>query len=740
MNPTVSIIIVHYKARKELIECINSIKKAKPRLKYEIIIVDNDSENIQSKLISHFGKIKYIKSKKNIGYAKANNLGAKVAKGKYLFFLNPDTLLFKNSIENLVSYLNKNPKTYISAPLIYNKDNKISNLQGSMKLTPFVGIVVLSFLNKIFPNNPISMRYFLKDRIFENAENVDVVSGSAFLIRKEIFNKVKGFDKEFFLYFEESDLCKRVKKMGGDIVIIPNSKIIHYWGVSTKDRKKALCDFKTSRYYYFRKHFGIFPALLVEVFARFSGVLALLLAIFLIGTFLRFYRLPENLVFNGEIGQNYLAIKDYIIEKHIPLIGPPTSHPWLYFGPFFYWIFAPVLILSKFNPLGGAHIFAITGSVVIILNYWVVNKFFEKKIAILSSYIIAISPLWIAFTKDARFYSLTTLLFYPFFIFLIQEKLFWAGIFYGLMLNFHLSPLIFVIPIIIFLYIRRKNLSTRNITNGFIGLTITFLPIIIFSVNTKFEMLKNFLVWIPYRVLGFLGIYPKNNLNKDILLSNFKSFYLFVGNNVSYKHNLLVFIFVMLFIAYILWQITNLKKNKTAISSKLLLMFLVFGYIGIFIHGNPPAHYYLPLYPVIVILISEFITKIYKYNLITRFLVIFILIFFTLNNFLFYFSHNWFYISEDKINNNLVPYKMQIDIVETIIKNANGNKFELERRGIDDQFEGNYAQNYKYLLWWLGNEPTENSRIKYLICENKPGCNKDTIYNLDGVSVTKIKL
>src|SRR3990172_7049818 len=96
-----------------------------------------------------------------------------------------------------------------------------------------------------------------------------------------------------------------------------------------------------------------------------------LVAILSTSILLRFYRIPENLVFHGELGANYLAIKNFILSGQIPFLGPPTSHPWLSFGPLYYWIFAPVLAFFKYNPLAGGYFFATVGVLIAIFNYFV---------------------------------------------------------------------------------------------------------------------------------------------------------------------------------------------------------------------------------------------------------------------------------------------------------------------------------------------------------------------------------
>lgn len=246
----VSIIIVYYSKTQVLFSLLDSIYKANSKTSFEIVIVDNSKHNIQKKLKSKYRKAKYLKSPENLGYAAGNNLGARVSRGEYLFILNPDTIVYKNTIDLLVAFLKKNNKRAIVAPSLIDKSGNEYSQIDSKALTPVRGIIRLSLLNKLIP-------------LSEDGE-VEVVAGSAFMIRKSVFEKVGGFDENLFLFFEENDLCKRVREAGYKIAINPKSRVRHDWVKDYKLRKH----FINSRFYFFRKHYGIFWAIMVEMFAR----------------------------------------------------------------------------------------------------------------------------------------------------------------------------------------------------------------------------------------------------------------------------------------------------------------------------------------------------------------------------------------------------------------------------------------------------------------------------------------
>ncbi len=264
-KPLVSIIIVHYKVPKELLFCISSIINSKPRVSYEIIVVDNDKYPVlREKIKDAF----YIPVGENVGFGEGNNIGAKAAKGDYLFFLNPDTEVLQNAIEALVSFLEHNKQAGIVAPLLLDSNKIPYQLQGSTTLTPFIAITCLSFVKKLVPTNFFFRKHYLFDWDKKSVRQVAVVPGTAFMIRREIFRKIGGFDKRFFLFFEENDICMRVQNKEYAMYIDPSARVMHVWGQSTKQEKNIHKVFKRSRFLYFQKHFGTFWASLVEVFCR----------------------------------------------------------------------------------------------------------------------------------------------------------------------------------------------------------------------------------------------------------------------------------------------------------------------------------------------------------------------------------------------------------------------------------------------------------------------------------------
>jgi len=248
-----SIIIVNYNSGKLLKEVILSIYNNIKNINYEIIVVDNNSTD--KSLAFNLPKIpfKLLKLKSNFGFGKANNIGVKNANGKYLYFLNPDAFIIDENTAFLLEEFEKDKKIGIVAPEILNTNG---TLQYSCRLSPNVKrLFFYTFgITKIFRSKYVcdyKMEYWDHSKpIFS-----DWVSGAAFIIRKDTFNKVDGFDEIFFLFYEDVDLCKKVNDIGLKIKYCPLAKVEHIWGGTSMNLKEFTQkeEFR-SRFKYFKKH------------------------------------------------------------------------------------------------------------------------------------------------------------------------------------------------------------------------------------------------------------------------------------------------------------------------------------------------------------------------------------------------------------------------------------------------------------------------------------------------------
>lgn len=267
----VSIIIVNYNSSHFLAKCIESIYLHTSNVEYEIIVVDNASPN--DKAITNFPErfpaVKFVFNNNNIGFAGANNLGVKYATGKFVFFLNPDTVLLTNAIFILSDYLKHFSNVGIVGANLYREDMK-----PNFSYSHFSPGFIQSFNQLTF--NRLNM-ILNKNDLFNTTKKplrVDgFVSGAALMIRANIFHELNGFDEDFFLYYEETELTYRVRKKKYLIYNNPDAKIIHLEGQSESIRDITFQRMKQSESLYYAKTNKRYMNFLSFVFAFLSDAI-----------------------------------------------------------------------------------------------------------------------------------------------------------------------------------------------------------------------------------------------------------------------------------------------------------------------------------------------------------------------------------------------------------------------------------------------------------------------------------
>ena len=252
-----SIIIVNYNTKKLLKEAVDSVLLKTKNIKYEIFIIDNNSsDNSITYFKKHFSNnnnIKIISNNKNLGFAKANNIGIKKAKGKFILLLNPDTLIQDNVLSEILIWMEKNPKIGIASCALKNPDGSIQSTGGFfpniIKVFSWMTIEDIPFVAKIIkPFHPSDSNFYKK------IQDIDWVTGAFFLMRRELINKVGLLDEDYFMYTEEVDYCYRVNKANWEIKYNPKWSIIHYGGASSDSEFAILSEYKGIKLFY-KKHY-----------------------------------------------------------------------------------------------------------------------------------------------------------------------------------------------------------------------------------------------------------------------------------------------------------------------------------------------------------------------------------------------------------------------------------------------------------------------------------------------------
>ena len=263
----VSIILVNYNGQQFLEGCLRSISNYLRDTDYEVIIVDNSSSDDSTKIIKDsFPSFQLICSKTNLGFGKANNLAVKYAQGEYLLFLNTDTILIENTPKILSDYLKQNKEVGAIGARITFQDGSYQISCG--KLSNLI-VELLYKIRATLDNRWHSFFSNLYNKIYSEEKEVGWVTGACLMIRKDVFEELKGFDELFFMYFEDVDICKRVHDLGFKVVYYPKTSLIHLLGGSSHNiKRKVSTYYRDSQLYYYQKHLGSFQTNLLRFYLK----------------------------------------------------------------------------------------------------------------------------------------------------------------------------------------------------------------------------------------------------------------------------------------------------------------------------------------------------------------------------------------------------------------------------------------------------------------------------------------
>ncbi len=255
-----SIIIVNWNVKELLRDCLQSLlaaNQATPDLATEIIVVDSASTDGSPQMVRDaFPQVRLIASDKNLGYAGGNNTGVAAAQGRYLFLLNPDTVVKPGMLTYMVDYMDAHPRVGALGPQLLWPDG---SPQSSRRRFPALGTLFWesTLLGQWFPHNRYIRRYHMADRPPDQLQTVDWLVGAALLVRGETWGQVGPLEETFFMYFEETDWCRRCAEAGWEIHYLPTAQVIHYEGKSSEQVLAArTVRFQRSKIHYTRKYFG----------------------------------------------------------------------------------------------------------------------------------------------------------------------------------------------------------------------------------------------------------------------------------------------------------------------------------------------------------------------------------------------------------------------------------------------------------------------------------------------------
>lgn len=261
----VSVIIVNYNVKHFLEQCLRSVLQAMQGVEGEVIVVDNASkDNSIDYLKERFDGVQFIANKENVGFAKACNQGWKAASGRFILFLNPDTLIPEDCLRLCIQFMDTHPDAGALGVRMIDGSGRFLKESKRAFPSPWISLFKLFGLARLFPHSPVFARYHLGHLAEHETHEVDVLAGAFMLLRNEVLEKTQGFDETFFMYGEDVDLSYRVKKVPQQNgkgfytnYYYPGTSIIHFKGESTrKGSMNYVRMFYTAMSLFVRKHYG----------------------------------------------------------------------------------------------------------------------------------------------------------------------------------------------------------------------------------------------------------------------------------------------------------------------------------------------------------------------------------------------------------------------------------------------------------------------------------------------------
>lgn len=250
----VSIVIVNYNTMQMTSECVDSIYETSKDVSFEVILVDNASTDGSKELFENDKRVRYVYSYENMGFGRANNVGMMLAKGKYIFLLNSDTLLINNAVKLFYDYAENHEKTAFYGCWLENQKGETILSAEPIITPPKALLTLLKYYSK-----GIKKKTYEFKKSDDECVKVGYITGADMFFHRRVYEISPGFDHNFFMYYEECDWQLQASKIGIFSYIINGPRIIHLCGASQKrtsvfNPKKFAIRFK-SEYYYMKKNF-----------------------------------------------------------------------------------------------------------------------------------------------------------------------------------------------------------------------------------------------------------------------------------------------------------------------------------------------------------------------------------------------------------------------------------------------------------------------------------------------------
>lgn len=236
-------------------DCLRSIRSHRPSKAFEVIVVDNCSSDGSAEMVeTEFPQVVLIRNEANFGFAKANNIGIRRSRGRYLALVNSDVELLEGCFDRMCEFMDQHPRAGISGPLILNSDRTV---QASCRTLPSLwrSFCEATWLNQIFRSSRLfsaeRMLYFKHDAM----RSVEVLSGCFWVVRREALDEVGLLDERFFIYAEDMDWCRRFREAGWEVMFYPGAAAVHHSGASSANAPLRFSQEQLkARLQYWQKH------------------------------------------------------------------------------------------------------------------------------------------------------------------------------------------------------------------------------------------------------------------------------------------------------------------------------------------------------------------------------------------------------------------------------------------------------------------------------------------------------
>jgi GT2 family glycosyltransferase len=254
MVPQVSIVVVSFNTREMTLECLRSVL-AETTVPFELIVVDNASTDGSADAIAEeLPTVTLKRERENHGFGKANNLAAEIAEADYLLLLNPDTIVVDRAIDRLLAFAKDRPEGLIWGGRTIFKDGSLNPTSCWRFVSLWSLFCAATGLSALFRGSRVFNAEGYGGWQRDTIKEVDIVTGCFLMIRKDLWDKLGGFDETFFMYAEEADLCFRARQNGARPLITPEATIVHYGGASEVSRAGKTIKLFSGKVTFLRKH------------------------------------------------------------------------------------------------------------------------------------------------------------------------------------------------------------------------------------------------------------------------------------------------------------------------------------------------------------------------------------------------------------------------------------------------------------------------------------------------------